>query len=740
MKYVYDANSNLTSKTDARNITTNYNYDALNRVTNRGYLGDPQNTPAVSFYYDSQSVPALPAGAPSFSRGSSTGRLVAVIYGGGNTGTYTGYDQMGRVVQSIQVTGTQASGAPTPQAYGMTYSYNRGGEMLTESYPSGRVVATEYDSAGRIAGVRNQGSPVYYAGAGATDAMNRIQYAAHGAITAMKLGTGKWEHTSFNNRLQPTLIGLGTSSADSSILKLDYDYGTAANNGNVVSQRITAPGLTVNQCYGYDSLNRLLTAEERSGGTVCSGTQQWKQAFSYDRYANRIFDVSNTTPNVLSLGSNPTISQATNRFSSGQGYGYDNAGNLTSEPATSANAIVYDAENRQTQYTKTGQQTNYYFYDGDGHRVKKIDSSGTTVFVYNAGGQLIVEYTSGPPQGSGTSYLTSDHLGSTRVVMKADGTVARHDYMPFGEEIQTGIGGRTTGLGYVADTVRQKFTQKERDNESGLDYFLARYYASAQGRFTSADAPFADQNEGDAQSWNLFTYARNNPLLYTDPLGLWKQVGSGVWEWEKDDTWQGLAEILHVKRKDLRRAFKGAELGAGLVVDTNNLSAGAPENIYSDTQITPLARGVFTELDRRANASIKLIDYASMVTLGPIQLISGTGLFRAGLYTLARGAAEASAIRVTERGLAHVLARHVAGRAAKFAGKSIFNGGEAEVVSFIREAGSVARVAQPNGNFARVVDAGRIIGVDRVTGAPTSVYTVITDAAEGLVTAFPGRP
>src|SRR6266542_333668 len=72
------------------------------------------------------------------------------------------------------------------------------------------------------------------------------------------------------------------------------------------------------------------------------------------------------------------------------------------------------------------------------------------VFVYNAGGQLIAEYTSGTPSGGGTSYLTSDHLGSMRVVMRSDGSVARHDYLPFGEEIQ-GIGGRTAGIGYVAD-------------------------------------------------------------------------------------------------------------------------------------------------------------------------------------------------------------------------------------------------------------------------------------------------
>ena len=62
-------------------------------------------------------------------------------------------------------------------------------------------------------------------------------------------------------------------------------------------------------------------------------------------------------------------------------------------------------------------------------------------------------------------------------------------------------------------------TGKERDAESGLDYFGARYLASAQGRFTSPDGPFYDQDASDPQSWNLYSYVRNNPLTGTDPTG-----------------------------------------------------------------------------------------------------------------------------------------------------------------------------------------------------------------------------
>ena len=77
-------------------------------------------------------------------------------------------------------------------------------------------------------------------------------------------------------------------------------------------------------------------------------------------------------------------------------------------------------------------------------------------------------------------------------------------------------------FGYTTDLTdgpAQKFTGKERDTESRLDYFGARYFSGAGGRFTSADAPFADQHVENPQSWNLYVYSRNNPLRFIDPTG-----------------------------------------------------------------------------------------------------------------------------------------------------------------------------------------------------------------------------
>jgi len=83
------------------------------------------------------------------------------------------------------------------------------------------------------------------------------------------------------------------------------------------------------------------------------------------------------------------------------------------------------------------------------------------------------------------------------------------------------VGGRMSGLGFsVVDGLRSQFTSKERDNETGLDYFGARYYGSLLGRFTSVDPLIASGRASLPQSWNRYAYALNNPLWLIDPDGL----------------------------------------------------------------------------------------------------------------------------------------------------------------------------------------------------------------------------
>jgi RHS repeat-associated protein len=121
-------------------------------------------------------------------------------------------------------------------------------------------------------------------------------------------------------------------------------------------------------------------------------------------------------------------------------------------------------------------------------------------------------------------WLVSDHLGTPRMIVDKSGSLAgvkRNDYLPFGEELYANTGGRTTAQGYGGDSVRQKFTQKERDNETNLDWFgPGRYYSSTQGRFTSVDPGGTGAQAVNPQSLNRYTYTLNRPTIAIDPDGL----------------------------------------------------------------------------------------------------------------------------------------------------------------------------------------------------------------------------
>jgi RHS repeat-associated protein len=111
-------------------------------------------------------------------------------------------------------------------------------------------------------------------------------------------------------------------------------------------------------------------------------------------------------------------------------------------------------------------------------------------------------------------------------VTDSTGAVRRRiDNYPFGDEIAQN--NRQQSADYTAgvyptsvtDLLSPKFTGKERDGETGLDYFEARYLSAAQSRFTSPDPEGVGSVPRDPQSWNMFSYGRNNPLTYTDPFG-----------------------------------------------------------------------------------------------------------------------------------------------------------------------------------------------------------------------------
>ncbi len=138
-----------------------------------------------------------------------------------STTKYTAFDILGRVTGHKQTT--------DGNAYTTGYTYYLSGAVNEQTYPSGRVVKNTLDADGSLGLVQSKktSSDFYRPYA------SNFLYNAAGAVTAMRLGNERWENTEFNSRLQPTKIGLGSGVNSQSLLKLEYSYGTTANNGKM---------------------------------------------------------------------------------------------------------------------------------------------------------------------------------------------------------------------------------------------------------------------------------------------------------------------------------------------------------------------------------------------------------------------------------------------------------------------------------------------------------------------------
>ncbi|MCI0558557.1 MAG: hypothetical protein MN733_08685, partial [Nitrososphaera sp.] len=180
------------------------------------------------------------------------------------------------------------------------------------------------------------------------------------------------------------------------------------------------------------------------------------------------------------------------------------------------------------------------------------------------GGEMLIYYDSTLAGNDQLKWMVSDHLGSTRMLVNKSGglcgAVQRRDYLPFGEELAPTIGHRNAACsGYVInDKPRQKFGSKERDNETGLDWFNpGRYFASVQGRFTSVDPLLSSGDVYTPQSWNRYAYAFNNPLRFIDPFGLynWDTSAGGSYTDEELRERSKNKTLSRRERNDAKRAL-----------------------------------------------------------------------------------------------------------------------------------------------------------------------------------------
>jgi RHS repeat-associated protein len=329
-------------------------------------------------------------------------------------------------------------------------------------------------------------------------------------------------------------VGLGTTATNNNLFKIDYEYGelndngttvdTSKNIGMIAKTTTTIPTTSFVQTFKYDAINRLTEAKELAPNNA----QNWKQTFGYDIFGNRnnFTQTVGTTTLATNAITKPTIDQSNNQFTTGQGYLYDFNGNLIQD--AEGRSFKFNGDDKQIEVKATNNPSQIigsYYYDASGARVKKVVGNETTIFVYDAGGALAAEYstaTTTPTTTPTTSYMTTDHLGSPRVITDKNGNIiSRRDFMPFGEEILRANSGN--------DSIKKKFTGYEKDDETNLDFAEARMYQNKHGRFTAVDPLMASASAGNPQTFNRYSYTGNNPISFTDPSGLnWCKNSGGT--------------------------------------------------------------------------------------------------------------------------------------------------------------------------------------------------------------------
>jgi RHS repeat-associated protein len=530
--YTYDADGNVLTKQDARGTTT-YAYDALNRVLSKNY--SDTSTARACYAYD-----GLGWAGSGDTMTNAVGHLTAswsVQHDGTVVGANESYqfDPMGRLQKGRQC---------TPATCGLTsYPLQTGYDLMGNEinlWESSVARYSPYDAADRLSSLSASFNvsppPLTSTGPGSQALMNITAHSPFGGLANAALGNGLAETRNYTKR-----GWLGSAAVGSAYsLSLGYD-----GNGNVLNANDCANGVCVNGnwTYTYDGVNRLQTAVWPTQASFAYSYGPMNGAFGNMSCVQNIQGGQPCSPAL-------TFDPATNRIAADGIHVYDNGvaggpGNLT---ADGTHGYVYDLENRitcvlGTDGTCTSPSAMLYFYDPQGQRVGKQQGDALEDYVYDPQGHITSVHdgsanllrselyspdgrhvaTWGPnpngqysdPYPSGLFWNHADWLGTERMRTDINGN-------PYESCTDTPYGMSLSCVSNQGDTSPMHFTGKQRDWESGLDNFGARYLGAGNnlGRFMTSDPLMASGHARNPQTWNRYAYALNNPLRFVDPDGM----------------------------------------------------------------------------------------------------------------------------------------------------------------------------------------------------------------------------
>ncbi|NJM99047.1 MAG: hypothetical protein HC800_19580 [Phormidesmis sp. RL_2_1] len=488
--HVYDAASNLLKREDRNGRSQLFDYDALNRQTQERWLDEQgEAIRDIDYTYDAASQLTAVSDPDS-----------AYVYS---------YDAAGRLVS------TDNNGTLSAPAVRLTYGYdavnNRTSVTDAITGIQAGVETFTYDDLNRVTRITQSGN-------GAAQKRVDITYDAASQMAGVQrysdlAGTQSVADTTYAHDAAGRLTALTHAKNGSPMAAYGFTYDAA----NRLTKLITPDG---SSDYSYNQRDELTRSDH---------SYQDDESYSYDDTGNR------TNAGYVVGKHNRLLSDGTYNYS------YDNEGNRTRRVTIATGEITeygWDTRNRMTSVVTKASggsitEAVEYTYDVYDRRIaKSVDGDGSgaaaataehyvydgehIALVFDGAGNQTSRYLHGPQidqvlaeetAAGEVRWALSDHQGSVRDVISSAGTVLDHlTYDSYGQV-----------KGETQPTVDFRFgyTGRERDEETGLYYYRARYFDPAVGTFVSEDP--LGFGAGDA---NVYRYVFNSPTNYVDPTGL----------------------------------------------------------------------------------------------------------------------------------------------------------------------------------------------------------------------------
>jgi YD repeat-containing protein len=489
--YTYDPDYNLTKKVDATAAETDLAYDALDRLTTRTYPAD--STLNVTIYFDSAS------------HGYGIGRL---------TGTT---DQAGSLSRSYDARGhitTDARTTSIGQLFSTGYTCESAGRLSSITYASaGWKVAYTRDSAGQITAVTDT-----QPGHSATNLATSVTHLPFGPASSWTYGNGITDARTFDLDYRMTSI---TDHGTSNIQYLSFGHD-ADDNVTSITDHVTPAD---NQTFGYDSLSRI---------SFASGPYGTVGSITYDSASNRLsygatsYTIASGSNRMTAIGASAVTYISTGNIS---GIGkspwtyYKSNQMATDKPGTNTTQFYYDAFGLRPFLKQHGHPHETLISDPDGQNILEETSNGAeTDYVYLDGIPLSDIKTST----AAISALHTDHIATVQRATNASKAIVwTGTYNP------DGLVTPTTSI--VMDLrLLGQFSGPEADYINGFrdrvsQKSLAGYMETDPTGF-AGPAPFTRPGllpgmppmigiSMQPGQQNLYAYAGNNPVTYTDPSG-----------------------------------------------------------------------------------------------------------------------------------------------------------------------------------------------------------------------------